>query len=165
MDIKHCILECDWLKGITHGWGSGYVAVPKGHPMFEMSDDEIHNNFEIQIHGGLTFASLIKDKDRRFPADFVGMWVIGFDCNHYGDSPTTCPKEYVEAEALRLMEQVKRCEFSDAYWEDKLKKAAPQLLTALKCVLIMVSGHLDQTITERSIEDVIRDAIKGVEKP
>ncbi len=131
MDIKHTIIKCDWLKEITHGWGNGYVAIPKGHPMFGMDYDNIHQNFDVDVHGGLTFATLIAKKDKRFPDEFIGMWVIGFDCNHYNDSPKTCPQEFVEAETLRLVEQVKNPVFSERYKQEQLEKLAPELLETI----------------------------------
>lgn len=91
------------ISGISVGWGNGYVAIPKGHPLYEMDYDSIHRKTDIEIHGGLTFSenSIIGQ-----PEETKGMWIIGFDCAHLGDTPETCPQEFVEAEAQRLLEQV-----------------------------------------------------------
>ena len=80
---------------IASGWGNGYVALPKEHPLYEMDCGEIHDKYDINIHGGLTYSRMEEDK-----------WVIGFDTVHYADNKTNWPKESVEAETKRLKEQV-----------------------------------------------------------
>jgi len=34
------------------------------------------------------------------------MWIVGFDCAHWSDTPETCPKEFVEAETEDLKKQL-----------------------------------------------------------
>lgn len=54
----------------------GYVGLPKGHRAFGKDYDEI----EVNVHGGLTYAS-------HDVGEYAGprLWWIGFDCAHSGD--------------------------------------------------------------------------------
>lgn len=38
------------------GWGNGYVAIPEGHPCFGKDYDQIYDEYNINVHGGLTFS-------------------------------------------------------------------------------------------------------------
>jgi hypothetical protein len=88
------VIENTWMKYVSfdRGWGNGYVAIPEGHPWFGKDYDSIE---QVEINGGLTFSDMIN-----------GMWVIGFDTAHYGDTMTRWPKEAVEQEANDLLLQV-----------------------------------------------------------
>lgn len=112
LEPKYFIKETTFfLHGMDHGWGNGYVCVYKDHPIFEKGYDELYH---LDCHGGLTFSihgSEIKD----WPECPGGRgtrnwWIIGFDCNHYGDDQYSCSKEYVENQAINLLEQVKNYE-------------------------------------------------------
>ena len=54
----------------------GYVGLPKGHRLFGQDYDEI----EVNVHGGLTYAS-----HDMVEYDGPRLWWIGFDCTHSGD--------------------------------------------------------------------------------
>lgn len=83
------------------GWGNGYVAIPEGHPCFGMEYDSI----DVSVHCGLTFSG--KDKLKGQPEETKGMWVVGFDTLHAGDSMEAWPdKESVMNEANDLKEQL-----------------------------------------------------------
>lgn len=86
------------------GWGNGYVAIPEGHPCNGMDYDAIHEKYDVDVSGGLTFASSnIKGQ----PEETKGMWIIGFDTLHFGDDMARWPnEESVLSEAKRLMEQL-----------------------------------------------------------
>lgn len=110
--MRTLIRENTWLsRGIIDcGWGNGYVLIPEGHPLH----GKRYNDIEVGVHGGLTFSELvdeemIKNWDELTEAD-KGMWMIGFDTAHAWDNLSTCPKEYVQNEADRLLEQVKNYE-------------------------------------------------------
>ncbi len=133
--LKTHLIPINWLGNSITGWGNGYVAIPEGHPFFGMGYDEIQSRYEISIHGGLTFGSKIDGKDKRFPADFIGMYVIGFDCAHYADTPETCPKEYVEAELANLLAQCEKPVLNEYGKEEKIKNCAPELLEMV-CLLL-----------------------------
>lgn len=74
------------------GWGNGYVKLPPDHKWWGLKYEDI----DVDVHGGLTYGSMDKDDIN---------YVIGFDAAHYGDSLERWPKEEVERETLRLLEQ------------------------------------------------------------
>ena len=69
MDFEYMGYSCK-IKRNMMGSLCGYVKVPKDHPFFGKSYDDI----PIEVHGGLTYAENLDD----------GYW-IGFDCGHSGD--------------------------------------------------------------------------------
>ena len=64
----------------------GYVSIPKDHPWHGLHYDTVHELYDVDVHGGLTFA------DER---DWVGWggdgapagWYVGFDFGHAWDAP------------------------------------------------------------------------------
>lgn len=62
------------------GHRCGYVKLPQNHPWYKKNPDNIETN----VHGGLTFASLINNNEH--PILKKGYW-IGFDCIHAFDMP------------------------------------------------------------------------------
>lgn len=95
----------------SHGWGNGYVIVPKGHPVHGMHYDDIHDKFDIDVHGGLTFSDSAKTLKEQGWLPDVGAedtdWILGFDTAHYGDSMVRWPDERsVLQEANRLVQQL-----------------------------------------------------------
>ena len=79
----------------------GYVQVPETHPLHKKP----YGDFEVSVHGGLTFA-------KEAEAPLSGYW-IGFDCAHSGDlSPkisecgTYRTVLYVRDECERLIDQL-----------------------------------------------------------
>lgn len=92
------------------GWGNGYVCLPKGHPCYGMDYDTIHDKYNIDVNGGLTFACAAKeltsaDHWNGIPEDCKDSWVVGFDTAHYGNDPEKWPKRMVEFEAKNLAKQ------------------------------------------------------------
>ena len=59
---------------VNNSHNCGYVAVPKDHPWHE---DDYYKHYNIEVHGGLTFAGTITDIDES--------WLFGFDAAHLGD--------------------------------------------------------------------------------
>lgn len=90
------------------GWGNGYVAIPEGHPCFGMDYDAIYEKYShIEAHGGLTWSALQDEKGLTLAPDEVkGMWVVGFDTAHYGDTLERWPELMVRLEAERLKRQL-----------------------------------------------------------
>jgi hypothetical protein len=80
------------------GWGNGYVKIPVGHPCYGLDYDTIHNNYDINVHGGLTYSDY--DQDDKY------YWVVGFDTAHYNDNIRIWSKERVEQETQELMNQL-----------------------------------------------------------
>ena len=75
--ITH-ILENTWTPSfISHGWGNGYVAIPKGHKLHGMHYDDISNEIDY-TELPLTFSGG-GDLFEWAPDD---SWVVGFDTVH-----------------------------------------------------------------------------------
>lgn len=106
MELIEFTREITWLNGIDHGWGNGYVAVPKYHLLYGVDYSELHC---IDIHGGLTYSGIVTSP-YGVPEEVIEkeMWVFGFDCAHYGDTQENCPKEFVIAETKSLKEQLSK---------------------------------------------------------
>ena len=99
---------------IPHGWGNGYVAIPRTHPLFGVGYSNYNLDF-IEIHGGLTFsrgAEELKNSDwephlsAEVKNNLKDYWVVGFDTCHCDDTQYNWPKELVEAETESLKQQI-----------------------------------------------------------
>jgi hypothetical protein len=81
-------LPCLLHRGPGGHW-CGYVGVAEGHPCFEQEYDRA----DVDVHGGLTFASFCSDTDDEskgichLPDEGENhrVWWLGFDCAHAGD--------------------------------------------------------------------------------
>lgn len=93
---KSMFLEHDMIDGFKYFIVShsshpcAYVEIPKGHKLFGMDCDDIHEKYEIWVHGGLTYSEdhLSKLKNK---------WFIGWDYAHYGDY-TYFPRDFLETD-------------------------------------------------------------------
>lgn len=106
--MRTIIRPITWLETVKTGWGNGYVLLPKGHKWHGKHYDDI----PVEIHGGLTFSEPITEDmvegenwEQYLTKEDVGCWMIGFDCAHFGDTPQSCPREFVESETQKLKEQ------------------------------------------------------------
>lgn len=104
------------------GYANGYVAIPKEHPLYGISYDDV----DIDVHGGLTFAEKSEvvndlfDKNKteylesELPNGYwvlgIGYWVFGFDTMHFMDNLDNCPREWCIAETNRLKQQLENWE-------------------------------------------------------
>lgn len=98
--------------GMEVGYANGYVAVPKDHPFFGKGYDDV----DINIHGGLTFATSGDNICKDLPETEVldgclydldeDWWVFGFDTCHHSDSLKNWPREAVIDETLNLKKQL-----------------------------------------------------------
>jgi hypothetical protein len=77
------------------GFGNGYIGVPKGHPFYGKDYNALHELYQIDIHGGLTYSEQEGD-----------YWVIGFDTAHASDTSTTCNEKYCLNQLMYLLKQV-----------------------------------------------------------
>jgi hypothetical protein len=105
--LQWFVRENIWIdRGIIDfGWGNGYVCIPEGHPCYRMDYDAIHDQFDISVHGGLTFSDPSSElKWGEIPEG--EWWIVGFDTAHYGDSIGMWPKVMVEMETKNLMRQL-----------------------------------------------------------
>lgn len=76
----HCIVS---RNPMVFNW-CGYVGVPPGHPAYGKDWKDL---MEIDVHGGLTFASECGNHICHIPepGEPDQLWWLGFDCAHYGD--------------------------------------------------------------------------------
>jgi hypothetical protein len=92
---------------IQFGWGNGYVCLSEDHPCYGMDYSEIHNQYEIDVNGGLTFSDHsknIKEWSELPPGEW---WVVGFDTCHSWDSMSLWPTpESVMRETNKLMNRL-----------------------------------------------------------
>ena len=108
--IKFFVKENTWLSRGSYsdfGWGNGYVCLPVGHPCFGMGYDSIHNKYEINCNGRLTFSrpsNELKDWKEKPDGEY---WIVGFDTAHSWDSLERWPKEAVLRETENLAKQFK----------------------------------------------------------
>ena len=81
-NIMNSIIEKEWITKaglnarvifVKDSHRCGYVGVKKDHWMYGVG---YNNLYRLEVHGGLTFSSEMKDSED---------WWIGFDCAHSGD--------------------------------------------------------------------------------
>jgi len=103
INMKTFVKKNTWLPGIKHGWGNGYVIIPKGHPLHGKHYDDI----DVEVHGGLTFSEPVKELDwpEISKKDKSG-WVIGFDTAHADDDCYSWPEQRVKSETEYLLKQL-----------------------------------------------------------
>jgi hypothetical protein len=86
-------LDCLIVRGPL-GALCGYVGVPPGHPAHGLGYDEAWERFNLDAHGGLTFAAGCEESDLGdahgichvpAPGRAADLWWLGFDCVHSGD--------------------------------------------------------------------------------
>lgn len=111
-DLREQYKEMKMSDKFPIGYANGYVAVPKSHPWYGKTYEEVSH--KVNIHGGLTFsgkveegADLIMLSDDVLPDDH---WAFGFDTLHYGDSLINCNEQFCKEETLRLKTQLETLE-------------------------------------------------------
>ena len=102
--MKTFVIENTWLPGMNHGWGNGYVIIPKGHALHGKHYDEI----DVDVHGGLTFSEPAKEckEWHDLEKDDLDGWIVGFDTAHYSDNMANWSKARVVRETKRLKNQL-----------------------------------------------------------
>lgn len=99
-------------KFLQFGWGNGYVAMDKFHPLYGLGlygdNTEVAAFISIYIHGGITFtgwaSSLNIPEKYNIPENY---WIIGFDTAHTNDTLEKWPDEQsVMEETLKLKDQL-----------------------------------------------------------
>jgi hypothetical protein len=91
MEFKHAGLDCLLSRNPEMFNWCGYVGVPKDHPLFGKTYDDVYEwtkktDLEIDVHGGLTYSDQCQGKICHMtedPGDKV--WWFGFDCAHAYD--------------------------------------------------------------------------------
>ena len=83
----------------VHGWGNGYVLLPKQHPFYGLAYHDLNNL--MRVYKGFTFAKEIYLDGKRY-------WGVGFDTVHGGDNLENCSKGFVINETLKLHKMLKQ---------------------------------------------------------
>lgn len=94
-------------------WYCGYVEIPKDSKFYNVDVfDDLDD--EIEAYGGINFAENL---------DETGNFVLGFDCNHIGDSPEVQNIEFMLKECYNLVDQIIEKEGETVYntFDEKLK--------------------------------------------
>jgi hypothetical protein len=90
--------KCFIGRHSTLGHLCGYVELPKEHKLYDnISEENIYNNFNLEVHGGVTFTGRKQFKKQNIIIDNV----IGFDCAHCGDFSPYGNLMYYEYEEYR----------------------------------------------------------------
>lgn len=109
-EIRMIIKPSHRPSAIDNGWGNGYILIPMEHELHNIHYD----NIDIEAYCGLTFSEIITE-DRidswKLSEDMLGMWAIGFDTAHYGDTKSNRSKDWVLIETYRLMMRVENGEY------------------------------------------------------
>jgi hypothetical protein len=108
--VKESPLQRHRGIGFDFGWGNGYALIPKGHKCWGKDyEDDVFNS--INVNGGLTFSQEVDDdliEHWQLKPKDKGMWIVGFDTAHCGDTLAKWPREAVVAEAKRLARQLSK---------------------------------------------------------
>jgi hypothetical protein len=92
------------------GWGNGYVAIPPGHCLYELSYDEVYWKMGdiLSVHGGITYSNFGDGVNA--PKNW---WVFGFDTCHYNDSLDKWPESAVIEETKSFFWQLVKIEWGE----------------------------------------------------
>lgn len=146
-------LPCLIVRQGHSGHLCGYVGVPEGHPLYKVGywdcpakcgkekyadggDNCTHDHPDslVDVHGGLTFASLCQeDKDRGVchtpgPGEPEHVWWFGFDCAHSGDKSSLGKKYMKFMESKKLSSIMFEGTYRDfAYVKAECARLAKQL--------------------------------------
>ena len=106
-ELQMFVIENTWLpRGdlFSHGWGNGYVALPRSHPCYGISCEDI----DVDVHGGLTLGCYTSDFHKEsLPKDInKDAYIVGFDTVHYQDTIEKWPKTRVLLHTKKLKEQL-----------------------------------------------------------
>lgn len=86
-------LDCLAVRNHFGAW-CGYVGLPPGHPLHGVGYDDAESRGDLDVHGGLTFASACRESTQGegygichapLPGRPHDLWWLGFDCHHFGD--------------------------------------------------------------------------------
>jgi hypothetical protein len=84
VDFVHAGFAClANRRGDQLGHWCGYVGVPREHPAYGKS----YNDVDVEVHGGLNYAHECAGEICHVPAPGMpdDVWWLGFDCAHAGD--------------------------------------------------------------------------------
>jgi len=115
-------MTCLAVRHDSSGHWCGYVGVTEGHPCFGLDYDAAYDRADVEVHGGLTYASFCVEDDKEHgvchipePGQPDRVWWLGFDCAHSGDKSPRWDKsgggkyrtlDYVKQQCAELAEQL-----------------------------------------------------------
>ena len=138
--------KCRVLDSPFQGY-NGYVAVPKGHPIHGLS----YNDFDINVHGGVTFSDFGEDKPNK-EGEILWpnpeLYWIGFDTAHYGDWVGYNPDmggrkwsvEDVAQETEQMAKQLRQIMNGEKLKRDITEKESKQRLFELEVAINNLDG-------------------------
>ena len=92
-------------------WYCGYVEIPKESRFYDVDDfDKL--DYELEVHGGITFASKLFE---------TGNFALGFDCNHMDDSPEKQDEKFTLKECHNLVDQIIDIEDEEIFSEERIR--------------------------------------------
>ena len=86
--IEHQYTCVIWRNDTTGAW-CGYVLLPEGHPLHGVEYQSVPAQYEIDIHGGVTYSG--KASELMAFLDEDPRWAYGFDCGHCYDATPLSP--------------------------------------------------------------------------
>lgn len=159
----------------------GYVAIKPDHPLHSVGYDEAETAYDIEVHGGLTYANTIHETVSLHPGD---LWWFGFDCAQAGDflprlgyyssgEPNTTDVyrdiDYVTQEVEKLAGQLAALIAGDLYIPDEAKilndddisdedseaiaQLIKEMMTKIKPTTVMPRIHMVTTRDENTDPD------------
>ena len=90
-----------------HGWGNGYVCIPKGHPLYGQRK-KIKDLVGYKVIGGVTFAEHYSRCKVGFfvPIEASGKFIIGFDTVYPFCDLVSHDEAFVKNETHKLYELI-----------------------------------------------------------
>lgn len=113
--FRHHGLWCAIVRHSFYGFLNGYVRIPKGHPWFGKTAEDLDaSECCPKVHGGITWSEPGEDGDTEG-------WFLGFDCGHAWDYLPGMPAlpfdsvnyrnfGYVHEQVLSLARQIEKAE-------------------------------------------------------
>jgi hypothetical protein len=111
LEFKHKGLDCLLSRNPKMFHWCGYVAVPKGHPLFGKHYNDLD---DIEVHGGLTFSSECEGMVCHVPkaGEDDEVWWFGWDAAHLYDLIPTMLKFSLEHKMPAFADE-KKCLYKD----------------------------------------------------
>lgn len=96
-EFKHAGMACMISRGPYGAW-CGYVAVPAGHPCYEVN----YGNLDVEVHGEPTYSNKCGGHICHVPepGEPDDVWWIGFDCGHSGFEGDLVPADHAMHQKL-----------------------------------------------------------------
>ncbi len=117
--FTHKNLDCAIVNNETHR--CGYVGVPKDHPLHGKNYNDVLEDYDISVHGGLTYSS--SETSEEYPIYKKDIWWFGYDCAHYNDNLEICTLDFCIKECKNLANNLDEIAVNQR--QQKLKNIKP----------------------------------------